>query len=108
MDIAACSPARTLASTGGRLGALAPSGRLDMPPIARNKATFRIGGDALVPHLVTEQLGIEPSYALAKGDPLPRRPSIRQGTGVWQLKSNVPQEAELEEHLKQLFDVLEP
>ena len=70
--------------------------------------SFRVAGDTLDPHLVTAQLGIEPSLARRRGEPLPRRSHIRQRTGVWILRSREPERASLERHLAKLLELLTP
>jgi hypothetical protein len=79
-----------------------------MPPIARVSVTFRLFGDSLDPKAVSAQLGVEPSYAHAKGDLVPSRQARihRRSVGTWQLASAAGDGATLEAHLSDLLDRL--
>jgi Domain of unknown function (DUF4279) len=83
---------------------------VDMAEIDRASASFRLFGDTLNPEVVSEQLGMAPSSAGAKGESRPSRkksPPLRWRTGSWILESRLPQSSKLDEHLRDLLDRLE-
>lgn len=81
-------------------------------------ASFLILRDDLEPEQLTEQLGLEPSFACRRGEPLvrptsPRKrssaPILPSWTGAWELASIPAVESnELQQHLDWLLELLEP
>ena len=65
---------------------------------------FEFGDD---PAVVTRLMSIEPTVAWAKGDPHPVLRSARWHYGRWELRSSLPLEESLENHLLDLLPKLE-
>jgi hypothetical protein len=81
-----------------------------MAEIVRATASFRLFGDTLNPQVVSEQLGLAPTTAGAKGELRPSRkksPALRWRTGSWILESRLPRSSKLDEHLRDVLDRLE-
>ena len=66
---------------------------------------FGFGDD---PGVVTSVLGIAPTTAWAKGDPLPRHPKARRTHSRWTLQSPLPLQAHVDDHIEALLSLLEP
>ncbi|MGI8549914.1 MAG: DUF4279 domain-containing protein [Dehalococcoidia bacterium] len=82
--------------------------QLPMSTVDESVVSFRLFGDDLEPDLVTAKLALTPSSANAKGTPFGGRSRGHYQTGVWLLDSQLPKEAELNDHLQWLLDRLEP
>jgi len=68
------------------------------------RATIRLCGDDLDPAVVTNLLGVDPTFAARKGDVRPSGSSaVIQRTGVWCLSSKVARDTELEEIIASLL-----
>jgi hypothetical protein len=82
------------------------------PNCARTHAAFRLLGSDLDPAAVTQALGLEPCFALAKRQEIPAgRVGMgrRQRTGVWSLSTEaVVASTSLERHLIHLLNTLDP
>ncbi len=86
-----------------------------MTLVSRSKASFRIGADlfynppGVMPNasVITKALGIQPSRSHDAGEAHGSRASVWKH-GQWALESPLPQESELEEHLRWLLDRLLP
>jgi hypothetical protein len=72
------------------------------------KVTFRFVGDNVNPEVITSTIGLQPSDAHAKGEIVEKQPEQIYPTGFWGLKSSIPPDRTLEEHLENLLDILEP
>jgi Domain of unknown function (DUF4279) len=78
------------------------------PNCEKTFASFRIGGDALVPDEITRTLNLEPDFACAKGEPFGAGRG-RRPTGVWSITSEERVEStSIERHLVYLLDRIEP
>jgi hypothetical protein len=86
-----------------------------MAKVSRSRASFRIGADlffnppGVMPDasVVTKALGIEPSRTHNAGEAHGRRAAVWKH-GQWALHSPLPEESELEAHLKWLLERLLP
>jgi hypothetical protein len=82
-----------------------------MPALTHVKVSFRLSGDDLDPSEVSRLLGVEPSLVYARGDTYSPGTAGRAYTrhfGMWSLKSDVEEGAELETHLVSPLDRLPP
>jgi hypothetical protein len=81
------------------------------PNCEKTYASFRLGGDHLVPEAIERATGLASDFAAAKGD-LRRSSSgheLRQGTGVWFVTSEGRVESKsIERHLVYLLAMVEP
>jgi len=98
------------ACAGGAFAWRKEDGADKMSQISRVDTSLRLVGDDLEPGLVTEKLGITPESAHRKGDVVLSRgvPRGHRPTGVWIMRSKLPDSASLDQHLKALLTVLEP
>jgi hypothetical protein len=85
-------------------------GLRENPNCERTNATFRLMGNLIKPDEFTVHLGIQPSFAHAKGDTFESRAGLlKHRTGMWALESEDKLETtSLENHLIFLLDILEP
>lgn len=68
-------------------------------------ASFRVTGDALVPAIITDMLGVAPTTAYAKGGSYfagPRTGNVIGRTGVWLYSTRDDGSATLDDHLDRL------
>lgn len=76
-----------------------------------NSAEFTLGGSKLDPEVVSRSVGIEPSRAWKRGDPIAPGSDRARQRSSWTLDSRdvlSPEDADLDEHLCWLLDQLEP
>jgi hypothetical protein len=77
---------------------------------AKTSATLRIMGDGLEPALITQQLGIEPSWGWRKGELRPVRiknsnKTTRQRIGIWGLDTDkVVKSRDLRRHIDWILE----
>ena len=75
--------------------------------IDRVQVTLRIVGDALQPDRITRMLGVEPTFAAAKGDTVDRSGvPITQRTGMWSYELPASPEWELSDAVRTLLERL--
>src|SRR2546428_8669089 len=74
--------------------------------IAESGASFRIFGDFPDPALITERLGIEPTKSQPRGSR--NRQGYLYPESGWWLRSPLPREPHIEDHLRWLLDRLVP
>jgi hypothetical protein len=75
--------------------------------IDRVQVSLRIAGDTLVPDRLTRMLGVEPTFAAAKGETVERSGvPIRQRTGMWSYELPASTEWELSDAIKTLLEQL--
>ena len=71
------------------------------------RVSLRYVGDDVDPTMITSMMGLQPSKAHAKGDPVEGHPDRVRSTGLWGLDSTLPPSCPLESHLKHLLDMME-
>lgn len=77
-------------------------------PPADTILTMRIVGEAVDPDAITARLGLAPTRAHHKGEPISPRVRRPRPFGVWLLDSPLGRDRPLEEHLDVLLGLLEP
>ncbi len=66
---------------------------------------IRIMGDTLVPDRLTRMLGVEPTFAAAKGETIDRQGvPTTQGSGIWSYRLPASSEWELSDAIRTLLD----
>ncbi len=75
-------------------------------PSETNFVSFRFVGPDVHPALITARLGINPSRAHEKGEPMPRRPAHAYPTGAWCIDSPLPASQPFETQISALLDRL--
>ena len=75
--------------------------------VPRVRVSLRIQGDSLDPDFITQQLGLAPAFAAAKGDAVSHggREMPRE-TGIWVYRIDVPPDTELGEAIGSLLERL--
>jgi hypothetical protein len=77
------------------------------PSYSVYSATLRIHGSDLALDEITRELGVQPTHQHRGGDR--RSPTSRPyADDAWHFTAPVPQEAELTEHLRELWRIVEP
>jgi hypothetical protein len=72
------------------------------------QASFHLKGDGIDVVAISQAIGIEPTKAFHKGDPLGGRARGRRLTGLWSIASSLSEDHILEDHLDYLLRLLEP
>jgi hypothetical protein len=73
----------------------------------RSGARIKIFGRDLDPDEVTSRLGLTPTRVLRAGHPRPRT-SIVEKEGLWELKSDLPEDRDLAEHVASVLGKVVP
>jgi len=71
-------------------------------------AAFTLTGDDLDPDTVTAVTQLTPSDTWRKGDPFGRAGVMRHERSGWSMKSSLPLDRELEDHIRNVLDGLRP
>jgi hypothetical protein len=68
--------------------------------------TLRLFGEDLDPDRLTRELGVEPTRSYRSGDAVSARSNARRTQGMWQLKSLLPEDRPIEDHITGLLEML--
>lgn len=71
--------------------------------VKRSNATLRVSHEELQPELFTASVGIAPSHAHAKGDPISPRVSSQRKHGMWMLDSEDNPLSQLDEKIQSIL-----
>jgi hypothetical protein len=70
--------------------------------------SFELKGSELEPEKITALLGIIPTKIWRVNDLVHPKAGVRRKSNGWSLKSNLDQSADLDEHIKSIFEELQP
>ena len=60
------------------------------------------------PSIVTSRIGLSPTSAWRRGEPMPSHPAVTRTHSRWSFQSPLPLESDVEQHLDLLLQRLEP
>jgi Domain of unknown function (DUF4279) len=74
---------------------------------ARVYVSLRIIDESCLPEEITKEIGILPSVSWHKGD-IRSKTQLQEKDNGWELKSTLPEESSLAEHVNYLLELIEP